>query len=213
MGVDCSSWLDVSCDRWAEVGFLSNLLQSLNTVVSVGKHILVDSLNSLIVVLKSMLNLISWVLRILNAPGLWVSNGALWWSIWLWCVLWLMVRGRFMVGSWFMVRGGFMVWGRLVVRSWLMVSGNCMVHWHFMIGSWSSMDYWSGIDLWCVDWGGVVHWLSMSIRGRGRSVAIDTSVDSSMNCNWSSSMVDWDCGISICFSSDTESQGSYYLKL
>ena len=74
MGVDCSSWLDVSCDRWAEIGLLSNLLQSLNAVVSVGKHVLVDGLDSLIVVLESMFNLICWVLRILNAPGLWVSN-------------------------------------------------------------------------------------------------------------------------------------------
>ena len=76
-GVDGSPGLDVGGDWGAEVSLLHNLLQSLHAVLSVGQDILVDSLDSLVVVLQSVLDLIGGIFRILQAPGLGVSDAAL----------------------------------------------------------------------------------------------------------------------------------------
>ena len=47
---------------------MDNLLQTVNTVLSISEHILVNSLDTFIVILKSMLNLISWVFSIFKTP-------------------------------------------------------------------------------------------------------------------------------------------------
>ena len=94
-GVDGSPGLDVGGDGGAEVSLLHNLDQSLHAVLSVGQDILVDSLNSLVVVLQSVLDLVGGIFRILQAPSLGVSFAALWWFVivWLGVGLWFMVRG------------------------------------------------------------------------------------------------------------------------
>ena len=102
--VDGSPGLDVGGDGGAEVGLLHDLLQSLHAVLSVGEHILVDGLDTLVVVLESVLNLVCGIFRILQAPSLGVSNAALWWFV----IVWLRV------GLGFMVRGGGGVVDRVV---------------------------------------------------------------------------------------------------
>jgi hypothetical protein len=191
MGVDGSPGLDVGGDRGAEVGLLDNLLQSVHAVVGVGQHVLVDGLDTLVVVLKGGLYLIGGVLRVLNAPGLGVADGALGFMIWLRGVvrLGLMVGGRgvvdrLMIGGgvvhWFMVRGGvmdrFMVRGSMVDR--LVIRSRCRG-----IGCWvdSVVDDWGGTihSLRCVDRGGVVDRLHWAVHGGGGSVAVDSSMDRS----------------------------------
>ena len=104
VSVDGSPGLDVGGDGGAEVGLLHDLLQSLHAVLSVGEHILVDGLDTLVVVLESVLNLVCGIFRILQAPSLGVSNAALWWFV----IVWLGV------GLGFMVRGGGGVVDRVV---------------------------------------------------------------------------------------------------
>ena len=76
-GVDGSPGLDVGGDGGTEVGLLHNLLQSLHAVLGVGQDVLVDGLNSLVMVLESVLDLVGGIFRVLQAPSLGVSNAAL----------------------------------------------------------------------------------------------------------------------------------------
>ena len=64
----------VGSDGGAEVGLLADLLLFTLLSVSVGKHVLVDGLDTLVVILKSSFNL---VLRVLDTPGEGVAHGAL----------------------------------------------------------------------------------------------------------------------------------------
>ena len=189
VSVDSSPGLDVGGDRGAEVGLLHDLLQSVHAVVSVGQDVLVDLLNTLIVVLQSSLDFIGRVLRILNAPGLGVTNRALGFVIWLRLVV---DRGRVVDRDW------LVVWFSMVDRDWLMVRGRFMVGgsnsvWsRFMIRG-SVVDHGGGVDLGSVDWGGVIHWLHWSVHCWSRGVAIHSSmVDRSSNSVVSYTMVSRD---------------------
>lgn len=65
---------DIGRLRGAEVGLLHDLLQAVHAVLRVGQHVLVDGLDAVIVVLKSMLNFIRGIFRILQAPWFRVVN-------------------------------------------------------------------------------------------------------------------------------------------
>lgn len=180
VGVDGSSWLDVGGDGGTEVGLLDDVLQSGDAVVSVGEHVLVDGLDTLVVVLEGVLDLVGGIFRILQAPCLWVADGTLWGSIGLWGVFWFMVWGGMVNwggvvnGDWLMVWGGLMV-GSCVVDDWGSVVDNwsCVVdNWDFVIGSGGG-----GVDsLGCVDGGGVVNGLHGTVGGGG-CVAVHSGVD------------------------------------
>ena len=189
--VDGPSGLDVGGDGGTEVGLLDDLLQSVNTVVGVGEDVLVDGLDSLVVVLESVLNLVGWVLWVFQTPGLGVANGTLWWSVWLWGVFWLMVWGGLMVrggvvdGDWFMVGGGLMV-GSSVVDHW----GGVVDHGNLVVGSGGG-----GVDsLGGVDGGGVVDWLHRTIGGGG-GVAVDSGVDGGGGYHGDMGGTVVDCGV------------------
>lgn len=107
MDVDGTEGLDVGSLGRAQIGLLHDVLQMVHRVLSVGQHILVQLLDSIIVVLNGLLDLIGGVLRILQAVGLGVSMGTLGRSI-----VGLMMRSCRMVGS-SMVRRRVM--GRRVV--------------------------------------------------------------------------------------------------
>jgi len=195
--VDGSHGLDVGGDGGAEVGLLHNLLQSLHAVLSVGKDILVDSLDTLIVVLESMLDLVGGIFSILQAPSLGVSFAALWWFV----IVWLGV------GLGFMVRGGSVdsVVDWFVIRSlWVGLIGGGMysvMHWDLMI-DWGWVDYGGGVtgNFWGVDWGGVVHWLHWAVgRGHGAVAIHSGMVDRSWMVD---SVVDRPCSIRISFGMD-----------
>jgi len=68
---------------------LYNLLQSINTVVSIGKNILVKTLYSIIMILYSRFNLILGIFRILQAPsfGVVLSTKRRFVVICLWCMV------------------------------------------------------------------------------------------------------------------------------
>ena len=212
----------VGSDGGAEVGLLDDLLQSVHAVVSVGQHVLIDGLDSLVVILKSSLNLIGGVLRVLDTPGLGVANGALGLMVWLGGV----VRLRLMIGSGVVDR--FMIWGGVMDGDWLMVGSWCggvggcvdsvvdrdlmdsVVDRHLMVGGGGSMDHWGGAihSLRGVDGGGVVDWLHWAIDSGGGGVAIDSSVDWSSSNMSSGHMVssgghmDWSCSLGIGLSLD-----------
>jgi len=81
---------------------LDNLLQTINTVLSISEHILINSLDTFVVILKSMLYLIGWVFSIFKTPCFGVINGALWWFV--------MIRLWLMISCWSMMNRG-MVYG------------------------------------------------------------------------------------------------------
>jgi len=127
-GVDGTKRLDVSGDGGAEVGLLDQLLQAVNRVVGVGQHILVEGLDSVVVILESGLDLVGGVLLVLQAPSLRVVLG----TVRRFVVLRSSVVGRLsmverssvvgssMVGS-SVVGSSMAVWSRGVSR--LMVGG------------------------------------------------------------------------------------------
>ena len=153
VSVDCPQRLDVGSDRGAEVGLLHNLLQSVHAVLSVGQHVLVYCLDSLVVVLEGVLYLIGGVLSVLQAPGLGVVNGACRGLI---VGLRLVVRGGFMVGwgrgvGWGMAIG----WGRGVGRGGV---DNSMSYRgvSYSMGNWCMCN--------CMSYRGVVHYSLMVDR-------------------------------------------------
>ena len=189
--VDGPSGLDVGGDGGTEVGLLDDLLQSVNTVVGVGEDVLVDGLDSLVVVLESVLNLVGWVLWVFQTPGLGVANGTLWWSVWLGGVFWLMVWGGLMVrggavdGDWFMIGGGLMVGSSVVDHG-----GGVVDHGNLVVGSGGG-----GVDsLRGIDGGGVVDWLHRTI-GRGGGVAVDSGVDGGGGYHGDMGGTVVDCGV------------------
>jgi len=150
ISVDSPQWLDVGGFRWTEVSLLHNLLQSVHTVLGVCFHILVDSLYSFIVVLKSVLNLIGRVLLVLQAPGLGVVYGA---------------------SGGLIFRLRFMVWSRLMVgRGWLMINwGRFVVNWSRLVVNWSGL---------VIGWGSrgmVGNWCSMVNKGSYRLLMVNRS--------------------------------------
>ena len=60
---------------------LDNLVQSVDAVVGVGKDVLVHLLDSVVVVLESLLDLIGWVLLVFETPGAGVAGSAGRWAI------------------------------------------------------------------------------------------------------------------------------------
>lgn len=190
VSVDGSLRLDVGSDGGTEVSLLDDLLQSLDAVLGIGQHVLVDGLDTLVVVLESMLDLIGRIFSILQTPSLGVTNGALGRFVVFGLVVgfWLMVRSsvmdRLMVRCWLMVRSNVVDW--LMVRCWLMVRGRLMV-WSSVVDRDLVVDrsHGSGVSnngsgiasyLRCVDWGGVIHWLMGTIGRGGGGVAINSCV-------------------------------------
>lgn len=183
VSVDGSSGLNVGGDGGTEVSLLNNFLQSLDTVLGVGKHVLVDGLDTFVVVLESVLDLISRIFRVLQTPSLRVTHGTLRRLVVFGLVvgLGLMIRcrmmDRLMISGRLMVRSGvvnrLMVRGRLMVRS--MVDRGLMVNRSH--GSWVSNNR-SDVagHLRGVDWSCVIHWLHGAIgRGSG-GIAIHSCV-------------------------------------
>jgi len=74
IGVNSTEWLDISGHRGTQVGLLYNLLQAVNTVLGISEHVLIDSLHSFVVILKSVLDLIGGVLGVFKAPSFGVVN-------------------------------------------------------------------------------------------------------------------------------------------
>jgi len=194
-GVDGPPGLDVGGDGGTEISLLDNIQQSLHAVLSVGQDVLVDGLDSLVVVLESVLDLVGGIFSILQAPSLGVSNAALGWFV--------VVGLRVGVGRGLMVRGWSVdsvdsVVDWFVVRSlWVGLIGrgvDSVVHGHLVI-DWGWVDYGGAISghLGGVDWGGVVHGLHWSIGRGGWAVAVHSGmVDRVMD-----SVVDWSCGFGI----------------
>jgi len=110
---------------------LDNLLQTVNTVLSISEHILVNSLDTLVVILKSMLNLISWVFSIFKTPCFRVINGALWWFVmirlWLMISCWSMMN-RSVVNNSMMNWSSMVNWSPMVDKSSRVMDRGCMVH-------------------------------------------------------------------------------------
>jgi len=195
-GVDGSPGLDVGGDGGTEVGLLHNLLQSLHAVLGVGQDVLVDGLNSLVMVLESVLDLVGGIFRVLQAPSLGVSNAALGWFV----VVGLGVG----VGLGLVVRGGSVdrVVDWLVVRSlWvgLIRSGMNSVVDGDLVVDWGGVDYGGDIagNLRGVDWGGVVHGLHGPIGRRGGRVAVHSGVVGTVVDSVVDTVVDWTCSFSI----------------
>lgn len=103
ISIDCPERHDIGSDRRTQVSLLHQLLQSVHTILSVSQDILVYGLDTFVVILESVLYLIGWILRVLQAPRLGVVDGAHRGLvvIMLRCVVRSrsMVGGRFMVGS------------------------------------------------------------------------------------------------------------------
>jgi len=164
IGVNSTEWLNISSHRGTQVGLLYNLLQAVNTVLGISEHVLIDSLHSFVVILKSVLYLIGGVLGVFQAPSFGVVNRALW--------------GLVMIGFWLMVRSRSMM-------NWS-VMNNCMMNWSCMMngatmvdkssrvsrGRSSMVDWFrTGVVYWfrsrVVDRGSVVNWLYWAISGGG----------------------------------------------
>jgi len=67
---------DIGSDRRTQVSLLHQLLQSVHTILSVSQDILVYGLDTFVVILESVLYLIGWILRVLQAPSLDVMERA-----------------------------------------------------------------------------------------------------------------------------------------
>ena len=208
VGVDGAQGLDVGGDGGAEVSLLDNLLQPVHAVLGVGEHVLVDGLDTLVVVLEGVLNLVGGVLGILETPGLGVIDGALGGSIGLSVVSGLgVVGGGSVVGSGLMIGSGSrVVGGRGVVDHGLMVRGGLVIG-----GGGSVMDHGGLIHgLGGVHGGGVVHGLHGAVCGGG-GVAVGAGVDygggvNSVNCAVSHVTSHGDSGISVSLGLCTNSE-------
>jgi len=174
--VDGAQGLDVGSLGGAQVSLLHDVLQASHGVVGVGQNVLVHLLDSVVVVLDGLLDLVGGVLLVLKAPGLGVVLGALGWTVMGLLVgvvggsvVWSMVWGS-------MVHNG-VVWGG-VVRSWVVwlwvVWGWLRVIWGWLRVVWSRLRVvWSRLRMvwgwlrmvW--SWGGGV-----AVGWRGRRVAI-----------------------------------------
>jgi len=74
VGVDGSLGLDVGGDGGTQISLFNDLLQSLHAVLSVDQNVLVDGLDTFVVVLESVLDLVSGIFRVLQTPSLGVTN-------------------------------------------------------------------------------------------------------------------------------------------
>jgi len=145
---------------------LDNLLQTVNTVLSISEHILVNSLDTLVVILKSMLNLISWVFSIFKTPCFRVINGALWWFVMI--RFWLMISCRSMMNRGMVYgvvnRGSMMHWSPMVDKSSRVMDRGCMVHrFRLMIRCRLVVRFWGRV----IDRGSVVNRLNRAISWGG----------------------------------------------
>jgi len=174
--VDGTKGLDVGSLGWAQVSLLDNVLQAGNGVVRVGQDVLVHLLDSVVVVFDGLLDLVGWVLNVLQAPWLRVVLRALWWAI-LWLLVWVVGSGMVgsgMVGSmvWGSVVWGSVVWGSMVCVGsrmvWLcVVWGRLWVVWGWlMVRSWLMVRCWLMVGCWGV-WG----WLRV-VWSRGGGIAV-----------------------------------------
>jgi len=78
-GVNSSEWSDVSCFRWAEIGFLLQVTQSVHTVVCVQvSNISVKLKEFVLVVSNGGFNVIFWVFVIFKTVGLGGVLGTSW---------------------------------------------------------------------------------------------------------------------------------------
>ena len=189
VGVDGALGLDVGGDGGTEVGLLDNLLQPVHAVLSVGEYVLVDGLDTLVVILERVLNLVCGVLGILETPGLGVIDGALRGSVGLGVVNRLGVVGRSVVGS------GLMVGSRLMIGSGLMIGGGGRGSRGGVVRGGGGVDHRLSVrgglggggggvrddggrlhGLRGVHGGGVVHRLHRAVGGGG-SVAVGAGVD------------------------------------
>jgi len=74
VGVDGSLGLDVGGDGGTQISLFNDLLQSLHAVLSVDQNVLVDGLDTFVVVLESVLDLVGGIFSVLQTPSLGVTN-------------------------------------------------------------------------------------------------------------------------------------------
>lgn len=114
MDVDSSQGLDVLGVGGAQIGLLNDVLQSVDGVLSVGQHVLVQLLNGVVVVFNGLLDLVGGVFRVFQAVLVGLvgqEGGALGGTVVVrGGVVWLVGSG--MVGSG--VMRGSVVWGSVV---------------------------------------------------------------------------------------------------
>jgi len=183
--VDGAQGLDIGSLRGAQVSLLHNVLQASHGVVGVGQDVLVHLLDSVVVVLDGLLDLVGGVLLVLKAPGLGVVLGALGWTV-MGFLVWV-VGGRVVWGSMVCNR---VVWGGMV-RSWVVwlwvVWGWLCVVWSWLRVVWSGLwVVWSGLwvvrsglrVVWSRGWGVAVGWRSRGVAVRSRGVGIGVGVSS-----------------------------------
>jgi len=140
VGVDSAKGLDVGGHGGTQVGLLHDLLQPVHAVVGVGDDVLVDGLDTVVVVRKSVLNLVCGVIGVFKAPSLRVVLGTGRWGI--------VVLFR-----------GVMHWGGVV--------GGGMVN-RGVVWGYGMVDKWGGVSigrLSMVDRLGVVGWFRVVDRG------------------------------------------------
>ena len=179
VGVDGAQGLDVGGDGGAEVSLLDNLLQPVHAVLGVGEHVLVNGLDTLVVVLEGVLNLVGGVLGVLETPGLGVIDGALGGSVGLSMVSGLgVVGGGSVVGSGLMVGSWLVIGGGVIGSRSRVVGGGGVVNHRLMVrGGGGVMDHGRLIHgLGGVHGGGVVHGLHGAVGGGG-GVAVGAGVD------------------------------------
>jgi len=127
LSVDGTKRPDVSCVRWAEVGLLLQGCGPLNGQLGVEvSYVSVEVPELCVVVLNSSLELVGWVLIILQAPGLGGVHraGRRFNRSLVWCRCGFVGRGRLVVVSRcrFVVGLSWLVgWGRVMVGWWCMV--------------------------------------------------------------------------------------------
>lgn len=68
--VNSTKRLDVGGRAWAQVGLFFQLGQSVDRVGCVGCYVLVQGQNGFVVLVKSVDNIVRWILRVLQTPGL-----------------------------------------------------------------------------------------------------------------------------------------------
>jgi len=76
--VDRSEWLDVGGCAGAKVSLFFQLVQVVDGIGRIGHNVFVESLNGLVMLIKSVLNVVKRVLRVLQAPRLSGVLGAAW---------------------------------------------------------------------------------------------------------------------------------------
>ena len=219
VGVDGAQGLDVGGDGGAEVSLLDNLLQPVHAVLGVGEHVLVNGLDTLVVVLEGVLNLVGGVLGVLETPGLGVIDGALGGSVGLSVVSGLgVIGGGSVVGSGLMVGSGLVIGGGVIGSRSRVVGRGGVVDHGLMVrggldigGGGGVMDHGGFIHgLGGVHGGGVVHGLHGAVGGGG-GVAVGAGVDygggvNSVNCAVSHMASNGDSGISVSLGLCTDSE-------